>query len=200
MEFLREYLSEETYNALVKELEGKDIKLGNLANGEYVSRGKYDRQNKEFSEAQSLIEQLKNENANNQGLQDKIRSYESQIAELTEKAKKAELENAVKVKLLAAKAKAEDIDYIMYKMNQNNPDLSIGENGEVKGLDSIIDGLKTTYPNNFESKETKKIEVNTLPRGEENKLSKEEFSKMKYNERNALYNENPELYRELSQN
>lgn len=42
MEFLKTVISEETYNALAKELEGKDIKLADLKSGEYVSKSKYD--------------------------------------------------------------------------------------------------------------------------------------------------------------
>ena len=37
IEVLKEQLSEETYNAVAAELEGKDIKLANLSTGEYVS-------------------------------------------------------------------------------------------------------------------------------------------------------------------
>lgn len=200
MDFLKEHLSEETYNALVKELDGKDVKLANLSGGEYISRGKFEAQSKEYNEAKQLIEQLKGENANNEGLQSKIQAYETQIAQLKAEAEQAKLENAFKVKLLEAKAKPNDIDYLLFKTKQNNADLKLDEQGNIKGIDDIVSGLKTNYSSNFEAQETKKIEVNTLPRGEDNKLSKEEFSKMTYNERNALYNENPDLYRELSQN
>lgn len=200
MDFLKEHLSEETYNALVKELEGKDIKLANLSQGEYISKGKFEAQSKEYNEAKQLIEQLKGENANNQDLQAKIEAYENQIQKLQAEAEQAKLENAFKVKLLEAKAKPQDIDYLLFKTRQNNSNLQFDEQGNIKGIDDIVSGLKTSYASNFEVQETKKIEVNTLPRGEENKLSKEEFSKMTYNERNTLFNENPELYRELAQN
>lgn len=200
MEFLKEVLSESTYELLAKELEGKDIKLGNLATGNYVDKKRFEVQGKEMAEAKQLIEQLKGENANNQDLQAKIEAYENQIQKLQAEAEQAKLENAFKVKLLEAKAKPNDIDYLLFKTKQNNADLKLDEQGNIKGIDDIVSGLKTNYSSNFEAQETKKIEVNTLPRGEDNKLSKEEFSKMTYNERNALYNENPDLYRELSQN
>lgn len=197
MEFLKEHLSEETYNTLVKELDGKDIKLANLSGGEYVSKGKFEAQSKEYNEAKTLIEQLKGESANNESLQSKIQAYETQIVKLKAEAEKAKIESEVKVKLLEAKAK--DIDYLMFKMNQNNPELKLDENGHIKGIDDIIGGLKNSFANSFETQETKKINVNILPKGEENKISKDDFSKMSYNERNSLYNENPELYRELVQ-
>lgn len=199
MDFLKEHLSEETYNALVKELEGKDIKLANLSQGEYISKGKFEAQSKEYNEAKKLIEQLKGENANNEGLQSKIQAYEQQIAQLKAEAEQAKLESAVKVKLLEAKAKPTDIDYLMFKMQQNNEKLQFDDQGNVKGIDDIVSGLKTSYASNFEAQETKKVSVNTLPKGEDSKVTPEEFSKMNYNARNALYAENPDLYRELAQ-
>lgn len=199
MDFLKEHLSEETYNALVKELEGKDIKLANLSQGEYISKGKFEAQSKEYNEAKQLIEQLKGENANNEGLQSKIQAYEQQIAQLKTEAEQAKLESAVKVKLLEAKAKPTDIDYLMFKMQQNNENLQFDEQGNIKGIDDIVSGLKTNYASNFEAQETKKVSVNTLPKGEDSKVTPEDFAKMNYNARNALYAENPDLYRELAQ-
>lgn len=200
MEFLRNVISESTYELLAKELEGKDIKLGNLATGNYVDKKRFEAQSKEYSEAKQLIEQLKGENVANEGLQAKIQAYENQIAELKAESERAKLESEFKVKLLEAKAKPNDIDYLLFKTRQNNADLKIDEQGNIKGIDDIISGLKANYASNFEKAETKKIEVNTLPKGEDNnKLSKEDFSKMGYNERNALFQENPEMYRELAQ-
>lgn len=200
MEFLKEFLTEETYNAMAKELEGKEVKLANLSGGEYVSKGKFESQSKEYSEAKQLIEKLKGENANNEKMQSQIGQYEAEIERLKSEAEKAKIESEFKVKLLEAKAKPNDIDYLMFKMQQNNPELKLDEQGHIKGIDDIVNGLKSSYSSNFEVQESKKVNVNTLPKGEETKLTKEEFSKMTYNERNALFNDNPELYRELSQN
>lgn len=199
MEFLRNVISESTYELLAKELEGKDIKLGNLATGNYVDKKRFDAQGKEMAEAKQLIEQLKGENTNNQGLQAKIEAYENQIKKLQAEAEQAKLENAFKVKLLEAKAKPQDIDYLLFKARQNNADLKIDEQGNIKGIDDIVSGLKSSYASNFEAQETKKVSVNTLPKGEDSKVTPEEFAKMNYNARNALYAENPELYRELAQ-
>ena len=200
MEFLRNVISESTYELWAKELEGKDIKIGNLANGNYVDKKRFDAQGKEMAEAKQLIEKLKGENANNEKMQSQIGQYEAEIERLKSEAEKAKIESEFKVKLLEAKAKPNDIDYLMFKMQQNNPELKLDEQGHIKGIDDIVSGLKSSYSSNFEVQETKKVNVNTLPKGEETKLTKEEFSKMTYNERNALFNDNPELYKELSQN
>lgn len=42
MDFLKEVLSEETYNALTDELKDKEVKLADLSKGEYVRKEKYD--------------------------------------------------------------------------------------------------------------------------------------------------------------
>lgn len=200
MEFLKEHLSEETYNALAKELEGKNVKLANLSAGEYISKMKYDSQSKEYNEAKQLIEQLKGETANNGDLQAKIQAYEKQIIQLKAEADTAKIESEIKLKLLESKAKPNDIDYLIFKMRQNHPDIKLDDKGDVKGIDDIISGLKSNFANNFETQDIKKVVVNTLPKGEEKgKLSKEDFSKMSYNERNALFRENPDMYRELAQ-
>lgn len=199
MDFLKQHLSEETYNALVKELDGKDVKLANLSQGEYISKGKFEAQSKEYSEAKQLIEQLKGENANNEGLQAKIQAYETQIAQLKIEAEQAKLESAVKVKLLEANAKPQDIDYLLYRINKNGEELAFDEQGNIKRIDDIVSGLKASYASNFETQESKKIEVNVLPKGEDNKVTPDDFAKMSYNERNSLYAQNPDLYRELAQ-
>jgi len=41
MEFLKTFLSEETFNKLAQELEGKEVKLADLSKGDYVSSAKY---------------------------------------------------------------------------------------------------------------------------------------------------------------
>lgn len=55
LEVLKEHLSEETYNAVAKELEGKDVKLANLSTGEYVSKGKYEALETQLNNTQTLL-------------------------------------------------------------------------------------------------------------------------------------------------
>lgn len=75
MEFLREILGEELFNQLVEKInthngneanKDKQVKLGNLASGEYVGKGKYDAldallkgKESELTTANGLIEDLK---------------------------------------------------------------------------------------------------------------------------------------------
>lgn len=152
---------------------------------------------KEKDEANKLIEELKKSNQGNEELQGKIGTYETQLNELKAENEQLKLDNAIKVELLSAKAKGDDLDYLMFKIKQNNEKLSLSENGELKGFD--VEEIKTAYPSNFEVETKKVVDVNNLPKIEngDNTITKEQFEKMGYQEKNKLFNENPDVYNEL---
>ena len=152
---------------------------------------------KESEEANKLIAELKKSNQGNEELQKCISTHEARIAELEAENNQLKLDNAIKVELLNAKAKGDDLDYLMFKIKQNNDKLSLAENGELKGFD--VEEIKTAYPSNFEVESKKVVDVNNLPKIEtgDNTITKEQFEKMGYKERTKLYNDNPEVYNEL---
>jgi hypothetical protein len=152
---------------------------------------------KERDEGTKLIEELKKSNQGNEELQGKIGTYETQLNELKAENEQLKLDNAIKVELLGAKAKGDDLDYLMFKIKQNNDKLSLTENGELKGFD--VEEIKTAYPSNFEVETKKVVDVNNLPKIEnsDNTITKEQFEKMGYKERTKLFNENPDVYNEL---
>ena len=152
---------------------------------------------KEKDEANKLIADLKKSSQGNEELQGKIGTYENEIAHLKEENMQLKLDNAIKVELLSAKAKGDDLDYLMFKIKQNNDKLSLTENGELKGFD--VEEIKTAYPSNFEVETKKVVDVNNLPKIEngDNTITKEQFDKMGYQEKNKLFNENPDVYNEL---
>ena len=152
---------------------------------------------KEKDEANKLIAELKKSNQGNEELQGKISTYETQLNELKAENEQLKLDNAIKVELLSAKAKGDDLDYLMFKIKQNNEKLSLTENGELKGFD--VEEIKTAYPSNFEVESKKVVDVNNLPKIEsnDNTITKEQFEKMGYKERTKLFNENPDVYNEL---
>ena len=154
---------------------------------------------KEKDEANKLIEELKKSNQGNEELQNKIGTYETQLNELKAENEQLKLDNAIKVELLGAKAKGDDLDYLMFKIKNNNDKLSLDENGKLKGFD--VEEIKTTYPSNFEVESKKEVDVNNLPKIEnsDNTITKEQFEKMGYKERTKLFNENPDVYNELKQ-
>lgn len=154
---------------------------------------------KEKDEANKLIEELKKSNQGNEELQNKIGTYETQLNELKAENEQLKLDNAIKVELLGAKAKGDDLDYLMFKIKQNNDKLSLTENGELKGFD--VEEIKTAYPSNFEVETKKVVDVNNLPKIDDGDttITKEQFEKMGYKERTKLFNENPDVYNELKQ-
>ena len=156
----------------------------------------HDALTKQHGEATTLIEELKKGNKGNEQLQSKITAYETQVAGLQSELEKTKVESAIKVALLSAKAL--DVDYLTFKLKEKG-EMKLDDQGNIKGIDDMIAGLKTQFPTQFETASQKKIEEHKLPNGDDNKkISQEDFNKMGYQDRLKVYNENPELYNELS--
>lgn len=122
---------------------------------------------KQLTEAQGLIEQLKKGTSDNEALQQKITEYETKVSELTAENEKLKVESALKLALLDAGAKASDIDYLMFKVQNSDREIKLGEDGRVKGQDDLVAGLKTQFPSNFTSTQNKQIQENKLDKGDE---------------------------------
>lgn len=188
-EFLEEMKANKIFTAGEENLDKRYSKL----------KGEFDAKDAEYQQAQALIEELKQTNSNNEGLQSKITEYETTIATLKAENAKLEQENNLKVALLANKAKPEDIDYLMFKISTGDSEVKVDDKGEITNLKDLMDGLKKNYPSHFEVEAKKKIDVNKLPenKDEPDTITKEQFEKMGYAERNKLYHENKELYDKL---
>lgn len=159
-------------------------------------KGEHDALKGKHGEAESLIAQLQEGSADNQALQSKISDYEARIAELEQEKSKTEAEAALKVALL--EAKAEDIDYLTFKIREKG-EIKLDENGKIVGIDDTITELKTKFPTQFQSSAgEKKIEEQKLEQGEERGITREKFEKMGYQDRNKLQREDPETYEKLS--
>ena len=173
--------------------ENLDVRYGKL-------KTDHEELTKKHGESENLIKQLQEATKGQEEVQSKITQYEATIKQLQEEAQEAKTESALKIGLLSAGAKAGDIDYLIYKISHDSdwkPEL--GDDGQVKGLDDKLKGLKTQYPNQFETTSQKKVEEKKLDKpDDESSVSKEEFNKMSYQERLNLYNTNPDQYKELS--
>lgn len=183
MEFLKAILGDALYAQLETALNAyngneankdKQVKLANLSGGEYVGKGKYDAlqaqldgKTTELDTANGLIAELKKGTKGNEALQEKITGYETQVSQLQAELAKTRLDNAIQLAL--RDAKAVDPDYLAYKLReQYKPEeLTLDENGKVKGMDEKLSGLKTQFPNQFETSGTKKIIENKLEDGEQ---------------------------------
>ncbi len=201
-------------DAIAKVNEGEEDKLkhvrfADLSEGGYVSKDKYTSletdltgKTSELKRANDLIEELKKSTGKDEGLQQKITDYETEIATL--KAENAELktENALKFALVAAGAV--DVDYLVFKAKEKG-EIKLDDDGKIKGESDLISGLKTQHPAMFEASNSqqlnggRKILENNLPGGNKDKtVTKEQFLMMGYNERIKLKQENPELFKQLN--
>lgn len=186
MEFLKDILGEDLFNQVVEKVEAhngdeanKDnqIKLANLAKGDYVSKGKFDSlqealtgKDSELLKANGLIDELKKASKGNEDLQSKFAQYEAENAQLQAQLQATRIQSAIKVALLSEKAV--DVDYLTFKLNEKlkekGESLEVDENDNIKGWDDKLAGLKTQFPNMFvsASEEGKKIIEKKLPEGD----------------------------------
>lgn len=161
-------------------------------------QSKFEGKNKEHQEAATLIEQLKKDNAGNEALQGKITQYESTVAELQKQLEQTKIDSALKVALL--EAKVQDVDYLTFKIKEKG-EVKLDDNGKIKGIDDTLAALKTRFPNQFTSEQQKQVEVQKLPGNEGNRdsgITAEAFSRMGYQSRLKLKNDNPDLYAQMT--
>ena len=184
MDFLKDILGDELYKQMAEKVNAynddeankdKQVKLANLATGGYVSKDKYasletslNGKQTELDKANGLIAELKKSTKGNEELQTKITGYETQVADLQKQLQEIKLKSAIKVALLSEKAN--DIDYLTYKLENKLKDekktLELDDNGNIKGWKEVVDGLKIQYPNQFTATQEKQIEPNKLPAGD----------------------------------
>lgn len=171
--------------------ENLDIRYGKL-------KTDFDNLTKQHGESTTLIEQLKKDNAGNEQLQSKITDYESKIQDLEQELENTKIDSALKVALL--ESGVTDVDYLSFKIKEKG-EIKLDDKGKIKGFDETLAGLKTQFPQHFKtSKIDKNINENRLPNDNNNSdtVTKEQFSKMGYQERLKLFNEDPKTYEELN--
>ena len=117
---------------------------------------------KQYTEAQTLIEELKKSSKGNEGLQTKLAEYEAKITELQKELADEKLASAIKVGLLSEKAT--DIDYLTFKLKESG-ELELDDKEQIKGWSDKVDDLKKRFPNQFESASKNKIVPNKLNDG-----------------------------------
>lgn len=220
MEFLKEILGEELYNQFEEKVNAhngadankeKQIKIGNLGNGDYVGKAKYDSEveklnalingkETELTTANELIAELKKGTKGNEELQGKITGYETQVLDLQKQLLETKIKAAVKVALLSEKAL--DVPYLTFKLEEKlkaeGRALELDDNENIKGWDDLLSGLKTQCPNQFETVIDKKIDPNRLPKPDDSaSFTKDDLLRKPYAERQKIYEENPEAYKEI---
>ena len=162
---------------------------------------------KQLEEALATIETLKKSTKGQEDAQKVISEHEAREQALIEELNKTKLEAAIKVELLSSKAK--DVDYLTFKLNEkmkkDGETLTLDDSGAIKGWEDKLNGLKTQFPQMFESGEGNDggyqvLEANRLQKGEGGELTptKDSFRAMGYEERVALKKKNEQLYKQLA--
>lgn len=221
MDFLKEILGETLFEQVFKAIneyngneanKDKQVKIANLANGEYVGKGKYEAlqeelnsKGTELSNANNLIAELKKTGKNDKEMQSKINDYEATVENLQKQLAETKLKSAVKVALMSEKAM--DVDYLTYKLSEKlkekGESLELDENENIKGWENTVSALKTQFPNMFEnaSKDNEdgyqRVDNGQLDHGKnDGSYTRKDILKMPYSERLKVFNEEPEAYQE----
>lgn len=147
-------------------------------------------------ESQKLIADLQKATKDNEGIQSQITQYQKTIQAKDEQMKKLQIESEVKIALLGAGAKEDDLEYLMFKMTSGEWKPELDDSGKLKGLDEKIEASKKQHPTQFEGSSTKKIDEKKLEKQKDDVLTvtKEDFDKMGYASRVAFKQSNPEAY------
>ena len=143
--------------------ENLDVRYGKL-------KGQHDGLTAEHTEAQALIEQLKAGAQGNEDMQSKITDYESRVTALEAEKTQLQVDNAIRFALLKSNAKPDDIDYLIYRIKQGDDEIKLDKDGNVKGVDALVDGIKQAHPSQFETAADKEILENKLKDGDQGKV------------------------------
>lgn len=189
---LKELLGEELYKQVQAKIDEKNsaeadklkyVRYADLSEGKYVSKEKYDSEleklnglitgkDTEIGNATKLIEELKKASKGDEGMQQKISTYETENARLQKELEETKVNSAIKVALL--EAHAVDTDYMTYKikaaLKEKNEELKLDDDGNIKGWDNMLTSLKTQFPTQFTASSgsddgQKHIIENRLPGG-----------------------------------
>lgn len=159
---------------------------------------RYSKLKKEFDELSANAEKSKVKAQEDGEKQKNIDELNGQIETLKAEKLNAEKESAVKIALL--NAKASDIDYLTFKLKEGGQ-IETDADGKIKGLDDAINKLKTQFPTQFETspieKQFKPLQLNKADNTTNDGMTKQEFLRKTYAERNKFAVEHPEEYREL---
>ena len=189
---LKELLGEELYKQVQTKIDEKNgteadklkhVRYADLSEGKYVSKEKYDSEleklnglitgkDTEIGNATKLIEELKKASKGDEGMQQKISTYETENARLQRELEETKINAAIKVALL--EAHAVDSDYMTYKiktgLKEKNEELKLDGDGNIKGWDNMLTSLKAQFPTQFTASSgsddgQKHIIENRLPGG-----------------------------------
>lgn len=127
-------LTDEQIEKITGEMKQNKIYLSSDENLDEKYKGlqsQLESKSKEHQEATALIEQLKKDNAGNEGLQTKITEYEGKIEQLQSELEQTKINSALKVALL--EANVTDVDYLTFKIKEKG-EIKLDEKGAIVGI------------------------------------------------------------------
>lgn len=159
-----------------------------------VPKQDYNDKVKELSTANDTIEDLKKNNADNADLQQKVKDYEIEVANLKTAAANTKKEYALKDKL--KEAGATDADYIIYKHGGLDK-FVFDKDGAPIGLEDVLKPMREASPHLFKAAGGA---GGYKPAGGGNPPASNPFAKETFNltEQGRLFKQNPEQARQMA--
>lgn len=177
-EIIKKYVESDNFENLMNELKENNIYFSSEDNLDIrYGKLKTDMQEKSklYEEAQKHIENLRKGMKNSEELKLKQTEYEQRIKDLEAENKEIKINSSLKQALI--KEKAKDIEYLTYKIkneyqNSKTP-FEFDTNGNLKGLDEIIETVRKQHIDLFEPQTTSK-DVEVLNIGKSNNETESE--------------------------
>ena len=159
-----------------------------------VPKQDYNDKVKELSTANDTIKDLKKNNADNADLQQKVKDYEIEVANLKTAAANTKKEYALKDKL--KEAGATDADYIIYKHGGLDK-FVFDKDGAPIGLEDVLKPMREASPHLFKAAGGA---GGYKPAGGGNPPASNPFAKETFNltEQGRLFKQNPEQARQMA--
>lgn len=162
MEFLKDFLTEETFARVKEELDGKDVKLANLKSGDFVSKDKYTalENSNESLKSQLLAkstayDELVKKAGDNEALKTEIEnlktSTQTQLEETTKQFKEKLKAEAVKTVLIGSGVK--DVNDVISQLNLEA--VTHNDDDTLTGLNEQVETIKTNKPYLFNDDKSK---------------------------------------------
>jgi phage minor structural protein GP20 len=200
---LKELLGEELYSQVTEKLGDKKIMVDD---GNFIPKSRFDQVNQakkdlevQLKDRDTQLADLSKNNKDNENLLNQIKDLQAlnkqTITDYKNKINQIQFDYALDGALTNAKSKNNKAIKALLDMNSIKY-----QEGKLEGLQEQIEALQKDASYLFDLNNTPSNTggIGNFGRGGKVSITKEDFNKMSYNDRVKLYNENPEMYTELS--
>jgi len=153
----------------------------------------------ELNEAQKLIKELQTLVGDSESVKSKVGEYEKKIDLLQKQNEKLALESAVTFELQANKAKSDAIEFLLFKVLNDESEITMTDKGKLKGLD--IDEIKKNHASMFDNGAGNlQFQGQKLPENnnQNDGMTQEEFNKLGITARFELLDSDPETFKKFA--